>query len=76
MKKKLRNVALVSITACIPLLAQASILIDSTNIDKQINSKNTGTVTIKVCAPYPLCVEEIQSSQVKDKQEKTKKKTK
>jgi hypothetical protein len=75
MKNKFKMM-IVSTFACIPLLAQATSLVDSQNINKQLNNTNTGTVTIKACAPYPLCKEEIQSSQSKDKQEKTKKKPK
>lgn len=77
MKNKLKKITvLTSLLLCIPLLAQATQLSDAKNIDKNKIIKNTGTVTIMNCAPYPLCVEEIQSSQGKDKQEKSKKKTK
>jgi len=78
MNNKLKKMALVSAMACIPLLAQASPLIDSKNIDKHIDN-NSGTVTIMNCAPYPLCrknLSEIQKSPTKTTQEKTKKKPK
>ncbi|MBU2971909.1 hypothetical protein KO527_21430 [Pseudoalteromonas sp. C2R02] len=77
MKSKLKKITVVmTVIACIPLLAQAAPLIDSKNIDKQIDNKNTGTVTIMNCSPYPLCAKEVTEEQTKKTQGKTKKKTK
>jgi hypothetical protein len=76
MKNKLKKIStLVFTLAFVPLLAQAAPLIDSKNIDKQINSKNTGTITIMSCAPYPLCVKEVTEQQTKKTQDKPKKKS-
>lgn len=69
MKNTLKNIALVSAMACIPLLAQASPLIGSKNIDKQIDNKNTGTVTIMNCAPYPIC-RDVKNKTSQDKPKK------
>ena len=71
---KINNIALVSTMAFIPLLTQASPLIDSKSINKHIDNKNTGTVTIMNCAPYPICkAHKLKST---TSQEKPKKKTK
>jgi hypothetical protein len=77
MKSKLKKITVVmTVMACIPLLAQAATLIDSKNIDKQIDNKNTGTVTIMNCSPYPVCAKDIREIQTKTTSQKPKKKSK
>jgi len=76
MKNKLKLMAtLISAVVCIPLVAQAEQLIDTKNLDKQINNKNTGTITIKACAPYPICKAGTQGADTKPTKDKPKKKS-
>jgi len=76
MKNKLKLITtLLSAVVCIPLLAQAAPLIDSKNIDKQVNKKETGTVTIMNCAPYPICRAGSRDIETKPSQDKPKKKS-
>jgi len=70
-----KTLTLVSLVACIPLLAQATPLIDSKSINKQVDNKNTGTITIMSCAPYPLCAIGKQAEETKPSQDKPKKKS-
>ncbi|WP_127924197.1 MULTISPECIES: hypothetical protein [unclassified Pseudoalteromonas] len=75
MKNTFKKISLLaSLVMAMPFLAQAAPLIDLKNIDKQIDNKNTGTVTIMNCSPYPLCAKEVTEEQTKKTQEKHKKK--
>jgi len=76
MKNKLKNIALISTVTCISFFAQSDPLIDSKNLDKQIDNKNTGTITIMNCSPYPICAKDVKENQTKKTQVKTKKKPK